>query len=341
MVRTGLLAFAITALCLIAFSEIGHASSARKHPISRDGRPTLSVMSYNVKGLPWPIASGRSEALVKITARLAEMRDEGRQPQIVLLQEAFTPEAKAIADGGGYRFVAQGPTATETFTPTQTASQQLFDARASWIKGETEGKWEDSGLLILSDYPIIATRRLAFPSFACAGFDCLANKGIVLAWIKVPQGAEPIAIVDTHLNSRNASGVPDDRSRQAFAWQVAQAKAFVNRYVPSSAPAIFSGDFNIGADPARQSAAKANGSLLSGGRDALRQALFTHSILDPNAIADASLIVRRSKDWQFFRSGSNSSLSLEQLSVPFGREIKGKPLSDHFGYVATYGIAHS
>ena len=37
----------------------------------------LAVLTYNVKGLPWPAASGRKEALAQIGARLAAMRRKG------------------------------------------------------------------------------------------------------------------------------------------------------------------------------------------------------------------------------------------------------------------------
>ena len=54
-------------------------------------------------------------------------------------------------------------------------------AGRSFWRGERSGKVAGSGLQILSDYPIVAIRRQAFPEAACAGYDCLANKGIVMA----------------------------------------------------------------------------------------------------------------------------------------------------------------
>ena len=56
---------------------------------------SLSVMTYNVNGLPWPVAFGREAALERIGARLAEMRRGERQPRLVLLQEAFRDDAAA------------------------------------------------------------------------------------------------------------------------------------------------------------------------------------------------------------------------------------------------------
>ena len=69
----------------------------------------LSVMTYNVRGLPWPIAWGRADALAQIGDRLAALRRAGRQPHILLLQEAFTPEARAIAARAAERATAGRP----------------------------------------------------------------------------------------------------------------------------------------------------------------------------------------------------------------------------------------
>lgn len=40
----------------------------------------LSIMTYNVMGLPWPVAFGRDEALGRIADRLAGLRAEGINP---------------------------------------------------------------------------------------------------------------------------------------------------------------------------------------------------------------------------------------------------------------------
>lgn len=54
----------------------------------------FSVMTYNVKDLPWPIAADRKAAIGAIGQRLALMRSRGVQPDVVLLQEAFGDEAQ-------------------------------------------------------------------------------------------------------------------------------------------------------------------------------------------------------------------------------------------------------
>src|SRR5690606_28545509 len=58
----------------------------------------VSIMSYNIKGIPWPIATGREEAISAIGKSLAAMRSSGAQPRIVLLQEAFGDTANALGE---------------------------------------------------------------------------------------------------------------------------------------------------------------------------------------------------------------------------------------------------
>ena len=41
------------------------------HTFARAASDELAVLTYNVKGLPWPVASGRDEAMVRIGERLA------------------------------------------------------------------------------------------------------------------------------------------------------------------------------------------------------------------------------------------------------------------------------
>ncbi|WP_335660497.1 hypothetical protein [Parasphingorhabdus sp.] len=45
----------------------------------------LSVFTYNVKGVPWPLANGGPDALKKFGERLLQLGVKGQQPDIVLL----------------------------------------------------------------------------------------------------------------------------------------------------------------------------------------------------------------------------------------------------------------
>lgn len=291
----------------------------------------LSVMTYNVEGLPFPLAYGRAAKLAEIGARLAGLRRAGRQPHVVLLQEAFIPQAKAIAGAAGYAHVALGPQIADVREALDGADG------ASWLRGEGLGKWTDGGLVILSDYPIVRTREMAFPATMCAGFDCLAAKGVLIAWVKVPGRDEPVAIADTHLNSRKASGVGVDRANAAYARQVAAARGFLRANVSATSDVIFGGDFNTGHDKARIAAQMVDGGVLEGGSEATLAARsgdllhITHS--------DETAILSRAKDKQYFRAGAGSRLTLRALEIPFGVANGGSRLSDHLGFVADYGLS--
>ena len=207
----------------------------------------LSVMTYNIKGLPWPIASDRAQAIDEIGARLRRAREQGNQPDVIMLQEAFGDTAQRIADRAGYRFVAIGPDAAE-----QARYRFSTPIPRDWSRGENIGKSLNSGLAILSDFPLSDVETLAFGDQACAGFDCLANKGIVKASVDVPGYAAPVRLFNTHLNSRKASGVEIGKANRAFRRQLMIAARFVDDATDPASPMIFAGDFNIGKDKDRR-----------------------------------------------------------------------------------------
>ncbi|WP_031309368.1 sphingomyelin phosphodiesterase [Sphingobium sp. C100] len=297
----------------------------------------LSVMTYNVQGLPWPVAWGRPDALDRIGERLAALRHAGRQPHIVLLQEAFTPEAAAIARRAGYAHVATGPDASLHGAPSALATDRAYLAQGRWDRGEGLGKRFGSGLMILSDYPILNQARMAFPAFACAGFDCLANKGALIVRLAVPGLSRPVNVVNTHLNARKAAGVPVARSQHAYDRQVGLLTEFVQARVPDGEPLILGGDMNIGHDAARHDAffghwAEAKMDFIAPELGGARRA----QAVSAQSRGDLGHAVERAKDWLFARDGHGRPLKVAQASVPFGSEEDGAPLSDHYGYVLTY-----
>lgn len=294
----------------------------------------LSVMTFNVKGLPFPIARGRPQALAAIGHRLAELRRAGHQPGVVVLQEAFTNDAKAIARLAGYAHVALGPQHGDVVP----ASDRDAKGR-TWYKGEGVGKWLDSGLVILSDYPIVRTRTMAFPDAMCAGFDCLAAKGVQVAWIAVPGKAAPVAIANTHLNSRKASGVSRARADRMYRQQVSALRAFLNRTVAPRGDLILGGDFNIGGDPGRLAATHASGGYVGTGLEASEAAHCANCA--PALRDDLAAIRERDKDKQFFRPAADHGLMLDGITVPFGARNGGNDLSDHLGYIAHYHFTAS
>ncbi|WP_375195650.1 endonuclease/exonuclease/phosphatase family protein [Sphingobium sp.] len=327
---------AAAALLALAPSADTRSSFLPDAPRSFDG--TLSVMTYNIHGLPWPVAWGRDADFTRIAARLRLLRSEGRNPHVVVLQEAFTQEAQAIGRNAGYRYIATGADQDAVNGQAPTASDRAFAAAESWRHGEGLPKFVGSGLQILSDYPIADSRRIVFPAFACAGFDCLANKGALLARITLPGRADPVDIITTHLNSRRASGVPNDRSNHAYGVQLACLGDFIRRNHDPRDALIVAGDFNMGHDPARRSG------LLGG---AFRQWLPGATVADAYDEAarkaiplsgDAQYSRYRARDWEFFAAGRTMAFSLRGIDVPFGHAADGSMLSDHVGYTAIYDV---
>ncbi len=313
------------------------ASTPPVTPPPFDG--TLSVLTYNIHGLPWPIARGRDAQFQKMAAELRTLRAAGTNPHVILLQEAFTSEAQSIGRAAGYRYIADGPGADMDDTPGLSTADTAFAAKAHWWKGEGVGKYVGSGLQILSDYPIVSVRRTAYPSFACAGYDCLANKGAMMVSIALPGRADPIDIVDTHMNSRGASGMPEARSLPAYRFQVASLTDFIRKAHDPSHALIVAGDFNIGRDPLRLSG------ILDGAHsrwaksgDVMDDA-YDEAAHDRLPLSRDALFSRhRARDWQFFDSGTTTHVSLTGIDTPFGHLADGTMLSDHVGYTARYRL---
>lgn len=288
-------------------------------------RADLAVLTYNVKGLPWPVATGRDRPLKAIAARLAALRREGRQPQVVVLQEVFTDQAREIAARAGYAWHVHGPYA-------RPAPGVAAAAGGQWHLGETAPALLDSGLAILSDHPVTSVVRAPFPEGACAGFDCLAAKGVLLVTLAVP-GIGEVAVATTHLNSRKASGADFERTHQAYARQVAFLETFLARHRRADVPLVLAGDFNRGKRPARMAALGAAQRRL-GLSDAVQT--LASPIGPPD---EQEFIVGRARDMQFTAPGAARVLVPVGGSIPFGREPDGAMLSDHMGFVLAYRVA--
>ena len=308
----------------------GFASAIAAHA----GHSTLSILTYNVKGLPWPVAAGRQEAIDAIGNRLAEFRRSDRQPDVIALQEAFGDTATQIASRAGYRHIAFGPSAE------QPAGYRFGRALSrDWSRGEGIGKSLNSGLAILSDYPIASVETLAFGDQACAGFDCLANKGIMKVALSLPGREAAVQIFNTHLNSRKASGVSVGKSNLALRRQLLIAARFVRDHADMAMPVIIAGDFNIGTDRSRRIALfQLSASNHDLGFIRLENAAAASSLargLVPRATehADLAAAVKRSKDLVFF-----SAVRPVAASVPFGTTPDGSSLSDHIGYRIDFAV---
>jgi endonuclease/exonuclease/phosphatase family metal-dependent hydrolase len=176
----------------------------------------LHVMSYNIKGLPGFLTSGeyKSERYVMIGKFLAERAAKGDAPDVVLIQEAFSENTRALLKAARYPHLAQGP------------------EYKTWLG-------LNSGLYILSRHPIVAKATREFRSYPnCSGWDCFANKGVQFARILVPGLPRPLDLFNTHLQA----GRDDPPARRR---QVKILVEFFREHHQLGNPVVFGGDFNI------------------------------------------------------------------------------------------------
>lgn len=338
--RYAILVIAVNLFC--GFSVVqGSAPVSLRQEMTAGRAETdrISVLSYNVKGLPWPIAWGRDAAMEQIADRLNARRQHGEQPDIVLLQEAFTDTAREIGRRAGYRHIAFGPDAGQA-----AESEAAGPLGRDWMRGETIGKQLGSGLAIISDFPILSVRTIAFGDTACAGFDCLANKGAMMALVRIPGRREPVRIFNTHLNARSASGVSIGKANLAFRRQIALLARFIRRetrnIAPESTPVIIAGDFNIGQDEDRRATFAAFSmkrrlpDFVTLPKASGAQVIRKNAVTGVGHKADMRAIVDRTKDLMF----ASPALRPIAASVPFGKQASGPALSDHFGYRIDYAL---
>jgi len=336
----------IALIAAIALSG-GVAPLAAQTPAEAQVAPKLSVLTYNVEGLPFPFARGRAKAAGEIAQKLKALREAGQQPHVVVLQEAFGKAQKSIGEIAGYRYIAFGPDRKLKSDESMGDDDRAFHRAARFTKGETLGKWRGSGLAILSDYPIVSVERAAFPEWACAGSDCMANKGVMLANIAVPGVGTPVAVVATHMNSKRISGVPQDRANGAYDMQVRAIGRFLRANLAPDRPYIFAGDTNIGKSAERrlvfETMLAGLPRTIEGGvvRTALATCMDAGSGCELGQAEDARLSFQRNKDWQVYGAGATTAIRPLAIAVPFGRGPNGKMLSDHVGYTALYSISAS
>ena len=230
---------------------------------------TVSVLIYNVAGLPWPVTCGkqtrkvdengeripiacrRSAELKKIGDTLGALRQQGIEPDIVLLQEAFIPEAAEIPNRGGYPNWVAGPGRSDTGPRYSARSPAEFIEERSFWKAEKLGKLQPSGLLVASNFPIVTHYPHPFNQWECGGYDCLANKGLLVAVLEVPGLPQRLAIATTHFNARRSTGVSNERALTAHNLQVEEANEFLEELDRDFLPFIWGGDLNMRHAPDR------------------------------------------------------------------------------------------
>lgn len=303
--------------------------------ITRDGGDQvmeLRVLTYNVEGLPWPVRSGRSRHLREIGDILAAMRARGDGPDIVVLQEAFTSTAGDIARRSTYPNFVRGPDRADRFRPEERPPADDPLRQPILRRGEGLGALLSSGLYILSEFPILSKETRPFSRLACAGYDCLANKGVVLARLAVPGLPEPLHIATTHLNAQGAAGVPRDRTHFAHHRQIDELAAALEEWRPQDTPLIIAGDFNVRHAPSRFDFASHRKGLEFVRPWCQRTGSCA---IEVTWATDAPWLT--TQDLQAFGHGEQVTLRPLRLSYLFDG-LDEPELSDHWGYMVTYEL---
>jgi len=292
----------------------------------------VSVLTYNIRGLPWPLAQGRSHALKEIGRELAALRAQGRQPDIVLIQEGFRGEVADLVKTSGYRYWARGPDRSERATDTPPADGRDYKPVRYRRAGEGWGKFAGGGLHVLSDAPILSVADA--PYRYCAGLDCLANKGVMLARIALPDVPGEIDVVNTHLNSKRASRTPLARSLQAHNLQVEELLSFITDHRTAGAPLLVGGDFNVKGSAERYDYA-------TQARPYRVVSEFCNapaSACEGQAAGGGARPGLRSQDLQAFDGAGAMDVRPVRVETVFGANASGARLSDHDGYLVRYRL---
>lgn len=279
------------------------ASSKTSRPQLNPLKKALTVLSYNIKGLP-SIALGDYDEnrYGEIGKILAERSKSGKSPDIVVLQESFSERTRELREAAKYPHVAEGP-------------------RANSLLGV------GSGLFILSRYPIEKQAERAFGEKLCASWDCYSNKGVQYAKIQVPGLPLPIEVYNTHLQASRSS----DRIRRQ---QVKVLVEFFQETHEPGLPVIFAGDFNFRpgmGDESYKDFVKltAFGNV---GRFCLDQGCAAEADHGWHGIWSGAV------DHHFFSKDSFVEILPTKVQRNFKELVGERRLSDHFGYEADYEL---
>ncbi|PZQ65700.1 MAG: metal-dependent hydrolase [Phenylobacterium zucineum] len=330
----------MAALACLAIPAVAGAAPACPAPAIRGGadgmaRTTLDVLTYNIEGLGFPARLKRGSKLARIGAQLAELRRQGRAPDVILFQEVFSGDAKAAVEAAGYPHVVYGPGRKARRDLPADREARKGAGKRSFRRGEIGLKLAGGGLAIASRYPIEAQAEQPFAARSCAGFDCFANKGAVFARVRVPGAPEAVDLFGTHLNSRKASRAPARRTLPIYRAQASELGAFIDLVHTADYPAILGGDFNMRNSEVRFDFLESR----------LPLTLTQRHCLNPEAGCEVKISSDGDEPWmdtqdlQFFRSGRRVTLRPVRLEAMFDGSPDSPALSDHDGYRVVYELS--
>lgn len=307
--------------------------SVRIDPESGEHVMEISVLTYNVAGLPWPVRSSRGKVMERIGRYLGDLRARGQEPDIVLLQEAFIGKTRELISATGYPNFTRGPEKGDRAPLLENERAEKYKRKKHRLRGEGWKKWTHSGLYILSNFPI--EEKKVRPYRYCAGWDCLANKGVVLARITIPGLPRPLDIFNTHLNSRGSAGVSEERSHAAHNLQIDELDQFLDNARNIRNPLIFGGDFNT------SNARERIRHVLEKDRPYMIVSYYCIEVVDDCEILlsfDGDEPWLSTQDMQGFAEGEGIRVRPVRIEAMFDGPNTGGKLSDHDGYLVHYEL---
>jgi len=344
----------------LTYPDLPQSTVARTPVISIDkaagsASMELTVLIYNVAGLPWPIGCGkksrdtedtgkripiaciRSAALKKIGDMFGEMRKQGTEPDIILLQEAFISASAEIPARGGYPNWVAGPGRKDLGGKYSERASEAFIAERSFWKGEKFGKVQSSGLLLASNFPIVELFNHPFNQWECGGIDCLANKGLLVAELQIPGLPDHLAIATTHYNARGQSGVSNDRSLTAHNLQVDESNEYLEGLGKNQLPFIWGGDLNMrqADDRIEYFVERSNGKL----NEVSSFCVDPASDCEIRIHWDSDTPWYETQDLQGWLSGSKVTVTPFKVESLFDEPVDGYMPSDHNGLLVHYRLS--
>lgn len=265
----------------------------------------LRVLTLNLNGLPLGVDHTRYADVGK---KLGKLREVGTAPHVVVLQEAFSKYTEDAIRYSAYPFLYRGP--------------------------GSQGLKIRSGLVILSEFPILEAGQLPFES--CTGFDCFARKGVHFVKIQAPQYPTPLYVANTHLNADpgGPETSPEEAARVRLD-QVNQIQSWFWDLGILSEPLIFGGDFNFQPETHEYFALTSRADLGDTGKQCVDQGCSQEE--NPREVWKESI------DHQFYRSSNlfrEGGLSLSPVfyAKTFKEVVNGRTLSDHLGVEVHYQV---
>jgi len=328
---------ALTGACASVPASRTADCSAVKPPqieLASDGRAhaRLDVMTYNIEGLGWPARGGRAAELAQIGRRLDELRREGQAPDVVVFQEMFSRAAVKAVRTAGYAAEVAGPS---QFERRHLPSDGRVPGHRKWREGELGVRMASGGLAIVSRYPIVAHADEPFSHRACAGLDCLSNKGALLAQIVIPGVPDPVQVFDAHMNSRHASHAPLPRSLASHNLESRELADFMADKGDADLPTVLAGDFNMRHSQARFSVFEKTEPLTVVQRYCREDA----GACDVEAAWTDDTPWMDAEDLQLFRAGRRVDIRPVRVEQMFDGGAGGPVLSDHFALRVTYDLS--